>query len=125
MQSPTSAALQALINTVTTAMVTNASITASDVNQIISMYNSWRAHKHTATDLRGQDTFGDAPVYGASTFAASPQSSSGKSTGGVLFPNNGFLNAIADEIDDTDVNSFIASINSIRSHKHTIFDTIS
>ena len=119
------ASLQSLITTLKNAITVGAGITASDVNQVISAYNTWRQHTHNATDLRGIDTFGNLAVYGGGTFAATPSSSNAKSTGGVSFPNNAFLNVVADDIDDSDVNSFINSINSIRTHKHTIFDTVS
>jgi len=117
--------LQSLITTLKNTIVVGAGITASDVNQVIAAYNTWRQHTHKADDLRGVDTYGNVGFYGGGTWAADPSSSAAKNTGGTLFPNNGFLNAVNDQVDDTDVNSFIASINNIRSHKHTIFDTTS
>jgi hypothetical protein len=119
------ASLQSLITTLKNAIVVGAGITASDVNQVIAAYNTWITHNHRADDLRGVDTFGNVPFYGGGTWAADPTSTEARNTSNVAFPNNGFLNAINDQIDDTDVNSFINSINNIRSHKHRIFDTTS
>ena len=119
------ASLQSLITTMKNSIVVGAGITASDVNQVIAAYNTWRQHTHNADDLRGQDTFGNLAVYGANTFAADPTSTNARDASNVAFPNNAFLNAVDDEVDDSDVNSFINSINSIRQHKHRIFDTVS
>ena len=120
------ASLTSLIATMKSTIVVGAGVTASDVNQVIAAYNTWRQHTHTADDLKGIDTFGNLAFYGAATWKLpDPSSSAAKNLGGTLFPNNAFLNAVNDEVDDTDVNSFIASINSIREHIHTIFDTLS
>lgn len=125
MKTINASSLQSLITTLKSSIVVGAGITASDVNQVIAAYNTWRQHTHKADDLRGVDTFGNVGFYGGGTWAADPSSTEARDTGNTAFPNNPFLNAVDDEVDDTDVNSFINSINSIRSHKHRIFDTTS
>lgn len=125
LQTVSAASLQSLINTVKSIIISSGSVKAADVNQVLSAYNTWRQHTHSVSDLRGVDTFGNISVYGGGTYAASPTSSAARDTGGTLFPNEPFVNAINEQIDATDVNTTISRINSIRDHKHTIFDTTS
>lgn len=121
-QNVSAASLQSLITTIKGKIVLNQSITAADVNQLIILYNTWIQHNHTSGDLRGIDTFGNITVYGGGTWGAAKTSSAALTTGGAAYTNEPFLNAIDDQIDAADVNTFISRINSIRTHKHTIND---
>ncbi len=114
--------LQSLIATLQNNMKLDKDITASDVNQLISAYNSWRNHDHTTDDLRGKDIFGNLSVYGVGGTYVNSLSSPSKDIGGTLFTNQPLLVVIADNILDTDVNAIINSINNIRDHLHTIND---
>lgn len=120
--------LQSLINNLTVLMAQGNDITASDANQLIATYNSWVTHTHTADDLKGIDTFGNVGFYGGGTYVApDPSSSAAKNTGGVVFPNQPLvIVANVTEVEAAaQVNAIIANMNTIRSHKHTIFDTTS
>lgn len=117
--------LQSLITTLTNAMIQNQSVTASDVNQLISAYNTWILHDHKSDDLRGRDTYGNVTVYGSNKWASDPTSSQAKTSGGSNFSTSGFVVAATNDINDTDVNTIIGLINAVRTHKHTIFDTTS
>ena len=120
------ASLQNLINTLTTNQAQGKSITASDLNQLVSLYNSWTTHTHKADDLRGRDTFGDLATYGGGgTWASDPTSSAAKNTSGVLFPAIGLFVSVDENVFSSHVNTLISVINNIRNHKHTIFDTTS
>ncbi len=118
------AALQSLIDTLQNNMKLNKSITASDVNQLISAYNSWEGHHHDTNDLKGKDTFGNLNVYGGGgTYTGVKDASNAKDTGGSGFTSLGLV--AAGDVTDSDVNSIINKINAIRSHLHTINDVTS
>ena len=119
--------LQSLINNLTVLMAQGKNITASDANQLIATYNSWITHTHTADDLRGIDTFGNVGFYGGGTYAADPSSSAAKNTGGSVFSSQPLvIVANVTEVQAAaQVNAIITNMNTIRSHKHTIFDTTS
>ena len=118
--------LQNLIDTLQNNMKLDKDITASDVNQLISAYNSWEVHHHTTNDLKGKDTFGNLNVYGGGgTYTGTKSTSDAKNTGGTLFPSQALIVAVADDVEDGDVNAIINSINAIRDHLHTINDVTS
>ena len=120
------ASLQSLITTLQNNMALNKSITASDVNQLISAYNSWQDHHHNTDDLKGIDTFGNLSVYGGGgKYTGSKNASDAKNTGGTLFSAQALLVVIANNVLDSDVNAIINSINAIRNHLHTIDDITS
>jgi len=120
------AGLQSLITTLQNNMKLDKDITASDVNQLISAYNSWQDHHHDTDDLTGQDTFGNLSVYGAGgTYTGSKSASDAKNTVGTLFSTQALIVVLADDVLDSDVNAIINSINAIRNHLHTINDVTS
>ena len=118
--------LQTLIDTLQNNMKLDKDITASDVNQLISAYNSWQDHHHTTNDLKGKDTYGNLSVYGGGgTYTGTKSTSVAKDTGGTLFTTQALLVVVANDVVDTDVNAIINSINTIRNHLHTINDITS
>lgn len=128
------ASLQSLITTLQNNMALNKDITASDVNQLISAYNSWQDHHHTTDDLIGIDSEGNLAVYGAGgTYTGVKNASDAKNTGGTLFTTQPLIVVAAiagvnepdGDIEDNDVNAIINSINAIRDHLHTIDDITS
>lgn len=118
----TIATMQAAVNTLVANMAAGKAITATDVATLVSIYNGWRTHNHTASDQVGIDTFGNLTTYGASglfvtatSAVPSPAMGTGTLPGGV---------SVEQGIAAADINSIIGFINSMRSHYHTITDSV-
>lgn len=115
------ATMQTQVDGMVSRMNAGLPILASDVAALVSLYNDFVTHYHTASDLRGVDTFGNLAVYGAGTYVTSTSTTPTGFTAGTL-PTNVTANG---EISAADVNAIIAYINSMRVHTHDINDVTS
>lgn len=113
------AAMQAQISAMVSSMSNGLPILASDVALLVSMYNDFVAHYHTATDLRGVDTFGNVGVYGTGGLYVTSTSSTAAGFAGATAPP---AVTAGGEITASDINAIIGYINSMRIHGHTIDD---
>lgn len=114
------AAMQSQISTMIANMSAGKSILASEVGALITMYNQFRIHYHTVSDLRGQDTFGNVGVYGGGIYVAN-----NTTTTTLLAATLPVNVTAAGEILATDINTIISFLNSVRIHLHDITDVIS
>lgn len=117
------ATLQGQINSLRSNMANGKNITASDINQLINIYNSWINHHHTSADLRGVDTFGNITTYTVWGTWVTATSVSAAGTHG--FTPSSLVKAINNHVLAGDANEIVGKINAIRSHYHAIFDTTS
>lgn len=115
------ATLQSTINTMLTNIVSGRIIYASDVSDLVNVYNTWITHYHTAEDLRGIDTTGNLPVYGTGTYTLS---TSLAVTGGSTAPVPAGV-AANQPITAAGINQLVSIVNAIRSHTHDITDAVS
>lgn len=67
--------LQLQLSELVAKMTANQSITAADVSALGALYNTFVAHQHTVSDLRGVDTFGNLGVYGTGIYVTSTTTS--------------------------------------------------
>lgn len=110
--------MQTQINQMLARMNAGWPILASDVAALVTLYNQFAAHYHTASDLRGIG-YGNLGVYSTSgTYVTSTSTtptgfSSAVSPAGVTVDGN---------ITAADINAIVGFINSIRTHDHTIND---
>ena len=111
--------MQTQINQMLARMNAGLPILASDVAALISLYNQFVAHYHTASDLKGVQTFGNVGVY--STAGTYVTSTSTTPTG---FSATAALAGVAANgaVTAADINAIVGFINSIRTHNHTIND---
>jgi hypothetical protein len=115
--------MQAVVNALIVAMAAGKSVYASDLASLnSSVYNLWRSHTHSATDIQGIDTFGNVTTYGVggtvlsqTTFATTPAYGAVTTPGGI---------ATDAQITAADINVLIAMINNMRVHSHTITDGV-
>lgn len=110
--------MQAQVAALVVNMAAGRAVTAADVLSIVSLYNSFVAHYHTASDLRGADTFGNLPVYGGGTYVTSTSASPTGYTAGT--PPAGISSNTV--ITAADINVIITFVNSARVHTHVITD---
>lgn len=114
--------MQTQINQMLARMNAGWPILASDVAALVSLYNQFASHYHTASDLRGLQTFGNLGVYSTSGTYVTSTSSTPTGFSSTVVPANVAVNG---EITAADVNVIIGFINSIRTHAHTINDITS
>lgn len=114
------AAMQSQVNAMIASMAAGNSILASDVAQLVAIYNSFVSHYHGANDLRGINTYGNLPRYGAGTYVYTTTSAPTPALPAGSVPGNVAANG---EITAADINAIITLINSMRTHVHDITDT--
>lgn len=114
--------MQTLINEMTARMSAGWPILASDVAALITLYNQFVAHYHTASDLRGIQTFGNLGVYSTSGTYVTSTSSTPTGFSATTSPVGVVANG---EITAADINAIVGFINSIRTHDHIIDDITS
>lgn len=119
----TIATMQAAVNALIVAMQAGKTIYASDIAALnSSVYDLWRNHQHDATDMAGIDTFGNLTVYGAGgTSATDTTSATNPAYGAVTTPVGIAANS---PITAADINVLINMVNNMRTHFHSIDDTI-
>lgn len=116
------AAVQALITAAAGDIVANVKIRAADINAISGIYNSWNDHKHTVLDVafvRFGNTPGRAAEEDIDTTSVPVQNPSN-----AVFPDITATASIGGKVLLNLVNTQIANINAIRTHRHTITDNV-
>ena len=114
--------MQTLVNEMTARMNAGWPILASDVAALVTLYNQFVAHYHTASDLRGIQTFGNLGVYSTAGTYVTSTSSTPTGFSAATVPA---AVAVDGEITAADINTIIGFINSMRTHEHTINDITS
>lgn len=102
-----------------TRMVAGEPVLASDIANLVSIYNRFVSHSHSAADLRGIDTFGNKATYGTAGTYVTSYSTTPNGFLAQTAPSNVTVNG---EITAADINAIIGFINSMRAHAHTIND---
>lgn len=115
------ATMQSTVDALVSNMAAGKAITAADVAELVSIYNTYVSHYHTVSDLRGVNTYGNLNVYGSGVYVAKQSSTP---TGKVAGTTPVGVSS-GSEITAADINTIIGFINSMRNHNHTIDDTTS
>lgn len=121
------ATVAALLTSMVSSMASGQSILASDVQALVTICNYIRAHTHAATDLEGLIIFGNIAVFGSTGSATATVTTSaflttaGATASAVTIPSTVTASSA---ITASDINTIIAWINALRTHKHTIVDTV-
>lgn len=114
--------LQTQLNGMIARMSAGWPILASDVAALVDTYNAYAIHYHTASDLRGIQTYGNLSKYSTSGTYVASTASTPIGVSPAVTPANVSVNS---EITAADINAIIGLINSIRVHNHTINDVTS
>ncbi len=125
METVDAVALQATIDGLLVSMQPGNSITAADINALITAYNDWITHTHSTTDLVGQDTFGDISTYGPSGLNLLISTTAATDVISTLFSNQTLTVAVDQEIDSAHQLAMRLDFIDIKMHRHNIFDTTS
>jgi hypothetical protein len=70
---PDSATIQATINTLKDAMVIGATVQATHINSLLSMWRQFNDHYHSVSDLYGIDNYGNVGRYGTAWDSPNPK----------------------------------------------------
>jgi hypothetical protein len=122
MTGPTSASLQTTITNKLNLIQSGSIIYATDINDIISTYNSFLTHFHQISDLYGIFNFGDglgSPYSGSGNFEADSSSAA-------TYPSSSITTiSTNDTILVSKHNQMASAINGIQGHNHTWDDRTS
>lgn len=132
-QPASSAGFKAAILTLKNIVVAGNPIEAVHFRILAGIYNAYRTHVHSYPDLRGVDTFGNLPTYGAGTYGtpnpkptSTPVAAPGPLT--VVTPTSGGAlptEPPGSELKATDYTTIQTAINFMQTHIHTINDQTS
>lgn len=114
------AVMRSQVNGLLTRMRAGNSITAADVQNIISIFAQWKTHAHVTDDLYGIDNFGNRAQYGVGgAYEGGRWSDQVAGT----WPLENIATPVPNaQITAGDINSLVVAINSMRSHTHSIYD---
>lgn len=109
--------LQTSINNLRTKFVSGSTIYAADLNDVVSLYNTWITHNHSVTDTLFI-SFGDIPTYPSDvTEPRTTSSVKGKT-------NSSTSSSVGNNITASLHNTVAGLVNGIRTHTHTITDKV-
>lgn len=121
MQDPAIAEIDATITDLRSKLVAGRIIYATDINQLISLWNRFNDHYHRADDLYGVDNYGNVGRYGGGAYDYGNEPS-------YRLQDNGGWNADQGGVDTNTTfsaalhNEFAARFNSANGHYHQFDD---
>jgi len=105
--------LTSLLTAIEASMAEGLPITAFDFNNLITVYNIWRNHTHSVTDL-SFEAFGSSPS-GTTTSVT-------RTTDPTALAELALVITAGQSITATHTNSMVTSINGTRTHNHALED---